>query len=237
MDVSPSQLFEKARERFALQDYFGCILLLDDLIESGRAYADAFNLRGVSYHLVGRTAEALESFDRALELNPRYVEAHVHRGIVLSEQGESEEAQRAFASARASTGDQREGIPGHYAAKLANQHAALGDAYAEAGAMDRAIEQYRTALLLGPTFHDLRYRLARMLLETGRSLDAREELEKVVAARPQSSDARATLGLACYASGDAASAGAVWREFKRDFPDDTRAGAYLALLERRDAQK
>jgi tetratricopeptide (TPR) repeat protein len=70
------------------------------------------------------------------------------------------------------------------AAQLANQHAALGNIYAQAGALNEAIREYERATLLGPTFVDLRYRLARLLLEGGRTLEARDQLEKVVKDRP-----------------------------------------------------
>jgi tetratricopeptide (TPR) repeat protein len=232
MDVSPRQLLDQAKERFALQDYFGCIHLVGDLVESGEAYADAHQLLGLAYHLAGEPERALDAFDRALELNPRYIEAYIHKALVLNELGREREAGLAFAAAEESRGPDRDGIPQHHAAKLANEHAALGDAYAEAGAMTSAIGQYRAALHLGPTFHDLRFRLARLLLEAGRSLEAREELETVVAARPDFIEARAALGMACYVSGDRASAATIWRELDQDHPGDIRARAYLAMLRR-----
>jgi len=232
MDISPHRLLERAKERFALGDYFGSIHLLEDLIESGRAFADAHQLLGLSYHMVGRSETALESFNRALGLNPRYVEAHIHRGIVLSDLGRTEEAERAFSEAREWGGADRGGVPAHHAAKLANLHAELGEAYVEAGALGQAIEQYRAALSLGPDYHDLRYRLARLLLEAGRSLESREELQQVVQARPGSTDVKLSYGLACYVSGDAASARSVWEELADRDSDDVRAHAYLAMLSR-----
>ena len=80
----------------------------------------------------------------------------------------------------------------HHAGKLANHHAALGEAYAEAGALDPAIAQYRTALMLGPAFQDLRLRMGRLLLEAGRTLEARETLGEVLQARPGSVEAKVT---------------------------------------------
>jgi tetratricopeptide (TPR) repeat protein len=237
MDISPDQLLQLAKERFAVQDYFGCVHLVDDLITSGKAYADAFHLQGLAYHLVGQPDRALAAFDQAIRRNPRYLEALVHKGIVLNEVGRPAEAAKAFAAARDSDGMTRSGLPMHQASKLANQHADLGEAYAEAGDMTAAIEQYRTALDLAPTFHDLRYRLARLLLEVGRSLEARDELEAVVAARPGFKEARAALGMACYVSGDRVSAGEVWSELAQDYPNDLHVNAYLALLERAEGSE
>ncbi len=232
MDLRPSQLLEQAKERFAVDDYYGAIHLLEELVASGRAFADAHHLLGLCYYMIGQRERALEAVERALELNPRYLEALMHRGVVLSALGRVEEAQEAFAAARAAAAGERGGIPAHHADKLANQHAQLGEAYAEAGALSQAIEQYQAALKLGPTFQDLRYRLARLLLQAGRVLEAREELERLLAARPGSPEARSALGLACYLSGDVASARAIWSALAAERPNDARVQAYLAMSER-----
>ena len=54
----------------------------------------------------------------------------------------------------------------------------------EAGALADAVEQYKKAVEMGPAFIDLRYRLARLMLDAGNPLGAREELERVLQARP-----------------------------------------------------
>ena len=232
MDISAHRLLERAKERSELGDYFGSIHLLEELIETGRAYADAHQLLGLAYHMIGRSERALEAFDMALELNPRYVEAHIHRGIVLSDLARSAEAELAFTMAKDCGGADRGGVQEHHAAKLSNLHAALGEAYVEAGALNHAIEQYQAALRLGPNFHDLRYRLGRLLLDAGRSLEAREELQIAADARPGSPANQLALGLACYVSGDAVTAREVWEKLLAENPDESRATAYLAMLDR-----
>lgn len=232
MDISPVQLLDRAKERFALNDYFGAIHLLEELTERGRAYADAQHLLGLCYHLAGQSDRALERLDEAVRINPRYVEALVHRGVVLGELGRTDEAEEMFARAREVTVRGTNGIAAHHAGKLANHHAALGEAYAEAGSLDRAVAQYETALELGPSFQDLRLRLGRLLLESGRTLEARETLQEVVASRPGSVEAKAAYGLACYLSGDPATAEEVWELMRNEHPGDPRAQVYLRLLHR-----
>jgi tetratricopeptide (TPR) repeat protein len=232
LEVSAEQSVSEAKERFAAQDYFGVVHLLEELVASGRAFADAHHLLGLSFHLLGQPQRALEALDRALSLNPRYVEALVHRAVVLDALGRSDEAAAVLQEARDLGGGLRQGIPATHAAKLANLHADLGEAYAESGALDRAIEQYRRALELGPAFHDLRYRLARRLLEAGRAREAREELEQVVQARPGMFDAWAALGLAAYTGGDLEAARGVWMQLTRERPDDPKVRAYLGMLDR-----
>src|SRR6266511_3336196 len=170
MDVSPEHLVEQANERFQLQDYYGAIHLLEEVIATGRAFADAHHLLGLSYSLAGQLDKALEQFDRALALNPNYIEALIHRALVLNE----------------------------------------------------AIGQYEAALTLGPGFHDLRYKLGRLLLEAGRALDAHEHFKLIVRERPSFLDAAAMLGLACYLAGDGLAARAVWEELRARRPEDPR---------------
>lgn len=232
MRVSDEPLINQARERFALQDYYGAVHLLQEIVDAGRSFADCHHLLGLCYAMLGQHVRALEHFGQALELNPRYIEAHIHRGILLNDLGRTEEAEEAFRHAADHNGTQDSGFPAHVAANLANHHALLAAAYAESGALQEAITQYRRAVDLGPGFADLRYRLARALLESGDVLSAREELETVAAARPNFVDALASLGLARYLSGDAAGAQQVWRECLLARPKNARVEAYLAMLER-----
>ena len=229
MQPNAELLLARARERFVLQDYHGAVHLLEEIASSGTTFADAHHLLGVSLSLIGKSERALAEFDRALALNPRYLEALIHRGLVLNELGRSDEAEECFRrAALADTGTIR-GFPAPVAAQLANRHADLAQAYADVGSLNEAVEQYRRALDLGPTFHDLRYRMARVLLEAGRALEAREELEQVVAARPGFVDASAALGLARYLSGDGEGARQVWRGVLERGPD-TRVEAYLSMV-------
>jgi tetratricopeptide (TPR) repeat protein len=232
MVAQTERVLTRARERFAVQDYYGTVHLLEEIVAGGRAFADVHHLLGVSLSLLGQRERALGEFERALALNPRYLEALIHQGLVLYELGRDSEAEESFRRASASVLAPSDGLPAPIAASLANQHAELAEAYAEAGALDRAVEQYQRALELGPAFVDLRYRMARLLLESGRSLEAREALEEVLRTRPNFVDAAAALGLAHYLSGDALGARDIWKGCLSRRPENARVEAYLAMLGR-----
>src|SRR5690606_25167478 len=180
MNVSVRELIGSARERFSARDYYGALLCLEDLAGSARAYADVHHLRGLCLTMLERNTDALAEFDRAISLNPRYLEAQLHRGLVLNQLGRGAEAAEAFEAARAAEGAPVEGLPAQVAARFANEHARLGEQYAEAGAIAEAIAQFERAVQLGPSFHDLRLRLARLLIEAGNPLGARDQLEQVL---------------------------------------------------------
>jgi tetratricopeptide (TPR) repeat protein len=232
VEVSAEGLYEVARERFANRDYYGALLCLEDMTGTGRQYADAYHLRGLCYSLLDRPEDALAEFDHALSLNPRYIEAHLHRGIILNQLGRNAEAGVAFESAAAAGGPPVSGLSAPVAARLANEHARLGELYAEAGALGEAVLEYRRAVELGPMFHDLRLRLARLLIEAGNPLQAREELQTILSARPDWVEAQVQLGLARYLAGDVAGARETWRACQVLRPDLEQVSAYLAMAER-----
>ncbi len=232
MDVSVAGLIAAARERFNNRDYYGALYCLEDVVGTGRAWADAYHLRGVCLSLLNRPEEALAEFDHALKLNPRYMEALLHRGVVLIQLGRAEEGADAFALARAAEGPGVNGLSAPVAARLANEHARIGELYAEVGALPDAVDQYRRAVALGPTFLDLRLRLARLLLEAGNPLQAIETLEAILVDRPEWVDARVQLGLARYLAGDATEARMVWWACRTQRPEFEGLAAYLAMVER-----
>ena len=49
------RLLARARDRFTVQDYYGAIYLLEEIVASGRAFADVHHLIGVSLSLLGRS--------------------------------------------------------------------------------------------------------------------------------------------------------------------------------------
>jgi tetratricopeptide (TPR) repeat protein len=229
---SVEHLLGQARERFGLQDYYGAVHLCAQVLDRGCAFADVHHLMGLAYAFLGQHARALAAFDAALALNPRYLEATIHRALALAALGRADEVGPALRRAGEITPAPVAGFPAAIAGSLANMHADLARAYTEAGDRERAIAEYRRALELGPRFHDLRYRLGKVLLEAGRVLEAREVLAQVVAAKPHFVDAQAALGLAMYLGGDPGAAQHVWRECLSRRPATAQVQAYLAMLER-----
>ena len=105
------RLLARARERFAVQDYYGTVHLLEEIVSSGRPFADVHHLLGVALSLLGQRERAVQEFARALELNPRYLEALIHQGLVLTELGRETEAEQSFRRASASVAPPSDGLP------------------------------------------------------------------------------------------------------------------------------
>jgi len=223
----------RAREHFAVRDYRGTVLLLREAVVEGLAYADAFNLLGLSLALVDQPQEALSALDRALEINPRYVEAHLNRAVVLSALGRADDAERGFQTARELGRADGSGFPALVANRLANAHANLGREYREAGALNEAIAQFRRALELRPSFADIRLALARALVERGEHAEAAAALDAVLESRPTALDPLLLRGLVAYLQGDLDRADRSWRTAAEAHPEEPRVEIYRSMLARR----
>jgi tetratricopeptide (TPR) repeat protein len=232
LEASPD-LLALAKERFAVRDYNGAALLLTTLTREGPAFADAFNLLGLSLAMLDRSEEAVNAFDQALRVNPRYVEAYLNRAVVLNQLGRIADAQESMARAAELGAADESGYPAVVANKLANAHAALGNDYRAAGSLDRAIEQYRRALELRPGFSDIRLALGRALVEQGRHGEAVAVLDEVLSVRPSWLDAMLLRGLAAYLQGDLEAASRVWDDASTRHPEEPRLEIYRSMLARR----
>jgi tetratricopeptide (TPR) repeat protein len=231
--VGTEQLIARGKAAYVHGDYASALGDLREVVRREPGFADVHHVIGLCLSLIGRPEEAVESFDAALAINPRYAEAHVNRAITLQEIGRYDEARRSFEAA--SEVDMEEGVgrfPAVLASRLANRHMELGDLYAEGGAEEEAVEQFRRAVELRPRYVDIRNRLARMLLEVGRLDEAVEELRTILEINPNFFAARINLGLGWYRMGDLEGARREWERCGQQRPGHPQVELYLSALAR-----
>jgi tetratricopeptide (TPR) repeat protein len=201
---------------------------------------------------------AITHFERALALNPGYVEAHGNLGAVLATRGETDRGLAHLGDALRLKPDY---VDGHYnvglilgrsgktgeaiahlaeVARLAPDHAdahhALGFYLAASGDLPGAKAQYRETLRLVPDHADAHLRLGMLLLQEGRPSEAQGHLEAVVRSHPDSALALYHLGLALLQGGQPEPAAARFRAALRgtdaDGPVHAKLGESLARLGR-----
>jgi tetratricopeptide (TPR) repeat protein len=230
-ELPTERLIARGRDAYAHADYATAVADLREVVRREPRFADIHHLLGVCLALVGRPSEALDSFDRALEINPRYVEALINRAITLHELGRYDDARASFESA--SEADLEEGVgrfPSVLATRLAHGHAQLAELYRQSGATAEAVEQLRRAVELRPRFADIRNKLARALIDSGEPAAAIAELEQILSLNPNFLAARINLGLAWYRSGDLEAASREWRRCLQQRPDDPHVSGYLRMI-------
>src|SRR5512137_922781 len=137
-----------ARKLYEKENFAEAEKLLEKLSQDAPFFADVFNKLGVIYHQRGAFGKAAKAFEKALELNPKYTEASLNLAVTYNNLGRYEKANQAFQNAARVTQSGAGGLDPFIRGKLANQHADLGDIYADLGLHGEAVEEYRKAVHL-----------------------------------------------------------------------------------------
>lgn len=230
MDVDLSQLLSGGRDAYERGDYAKAEELLGRALEHGAgAYADVHHVLGVIYHSWGMFSKARSAFEDALRINPSYTEAALNLSITYNDLGRYAEAQEVL---RKAFPDQDDGSPTALTkAKIANMHAAVGDAYRSADLPKEAAVEYRRALGLCPHFVDIRRRLSDALSDAGDEDGAIEELRLALRDNPNFVPAMLQLGLLLSARKQEEPARKILERVLELRPGHERALTYLRMLE------
>ncbi|MDC0834712.1 tetratricopeptide repeat protein, partial [Geitlerinema sp. CS-897] len=145
--------------------------------------------RGIALNDLGRNEEALESYDRALELKPDYYQAWGNRSSVLGNLGRYEEALESCDRAL-------ELNPDVYLAWF-NRGSVLGNL----GRYEEELESYDRALELKPDFYQAWYNRGAVLGNLGRNEEALESFDRALELNPDYYEAWNGRGNALYKLG------------------------------------
>jgi tetratricopeptide (TPR) repeat protein len=230
------QQIDRGKDSFERREYAAALTDFQEVLSRNPDLADVRHFTGLCLSILGHSEAALIEFDHAITINPNYIEAHINRAITLNEVGRYDEGRHAFARAAQLETASKGPYSAAASARIANAHASLGDLYREAGAYKEAINEYRRALEIRGQFHDIRVRLAEVLLQTQQPANAAVELRTVLESNPRFIAARLALGLAYFRLGDRAAAMLEWSVAHDQDPDNAQVRAYLAMLESASAR-
>jgi len=116
-------------------------------------------------------------------------EAHYNLGVVLAEQGKTDEAVSEFRKALRLNPDDAEA------------HSNLGVALAEQGKIEEAIPEYQEALRLNLDYAEAHYNLGVALGKQGKTDEAIAEFRKALRLNPDDAEAHSNLGIALSEQG------------------------------------
>ncbi len=230
MTIDLRQQITRAKQAFDRQEYAAALADFQEVLSRNPRFADVRQFTGLCLSFLGHSEAALAEFDQAIELNPSYIEAYINRAITLNELGRFEEARASFAQAAALEMESKGPYPATASARIANAHASLGDLYRETGVPEEAARQYKQALEVRDHFHDIRLRLAQVLLQLDRPAEAADELRRVLEVNPRFSAARLDLGLALFRLGDREAAAREWDAVRDQDPQNAQVRAYLSMM-------
>lgn len=230
-----------ADQAFRGQDYGTAEMLLLELLEDDKSFADAYMLLGMIQYRQGRFSQAIASLEQAVRINPNYCEALMYLSVIYHDLGQYEQGKAHIATLTALpklSGSQRIASP--FSARLANMHADTGDLYRSLGCYTEAKADYERALALEPKYADIRLKRALCLRELAKDTPlALKEIAKDIAAiitdNPRYKDAHFELGITYYLLGDLKSAQAAWSKLIKIDPGHPQAAVYLKLIEKKSA--
>jgi tetratricopeptide (TPR) repeat protein len=230
MDDRVKQLLVLGREHFDRREYDRAEHVLRQVIERTDRFADVYNMLAVILHERGDFVGAERHFERAVEINPNYTEALLNLAVTYNDLGKYEAARKVYAKIRREDG-QTGVLDPFIRGKIANMHADLSQAYADAGCKPEAIEQLKRAIELCPAYADLQTRLGSLYRDTDNFALAREHYEAARASNPKYAPARILLGVTLLSLGEIDEAIAEWTEVLALDPENRSAKMYLRMVE------
>jgi len=177
----------------------------------------AHNNLGYDLAHQGRPAEAIEHYQKALEINPDFAEAHNNLGTALLDQGRLEEASE------------------HYHQVLdknpafAEAHNNLGIVLTKQGRTAEAIEEYRKAIELNPNRAEFYNNLGNLLATKGQTSEAIEQFQKALEVEPDNAKVRSNLANILTAQGRWDEAIEQYQQALKQMPDSIHAHNQLGL--------
>jgi tetratricopeptide (TPR) repeat protein len=230
MDEQTKQWLLVGKEHYQRRELEKAEPLLRQVLERHERLADVHDMLGVICHARGNLAQAEHHFERALAINPGYTEAALNLAVTYNDRGKYEAARQVYSRIRGTPAGSPHALDPFARGKIANMHAEVGQAYADAGLVREAIAEYDKAVTLCPQFADLRTRLGGLLREVGDFPGARKHYEAAVAARPGYVPARVQLGVVLLSLGEPLAAAEQWQKALEIEPDNVRAKMYLRVM-------
>ena len=182
-----------------------------NLLASIQVYAGQRHEFGVALAQAGRRAEAVQVFNRVLQLKPENVDTHIALGVTLAQLDRLPEAIEHFRQAL------------RIEPAFPRTHYELGTALARQGKLQEAIDEYQEAVRLEPEFADAYYNLGVAFLQSGRPQEAIAAWQRAVRVNPDYADAYYSAGIVLAQQGDVPDAIACWEKVVQLRPSSPEA--------------
>ena len=161
--------------------------------------------------------EALQAYQRAVELMPNDAEAHSNLGVTLKELGQLDNAVASYRRALELNPD------------YAEAHSNLGNALTALGQPDKAVASYRRALEIKPEYAEAHFNLGVALKDLGQFDGAVTSYRRALEIKPDYAEAHYNQGLVLQELGQLDEAVANYRRALEIKPDYAEAQCNLGL--------
>jgi len=212
----------KAKEHQKAEKIFLTILKTHQL-------ADVHNSLGLSYADSGNFNAAEFCFQKALQINPNYMEAALNLSVLYNNLGYGKKSKDIYAKLKKYGAAGRGAMDPMLMARIANLFGEIGDLFNGVGEYKEAIKTYMSAVDLCPNFLDLQTKLAVALRESGDKKNAMKIFEKNKNRAGKYAPFWVALGVTYYALNNPVDAKKAWEKALKIEPKNASARAYLKL--------
>jgi putative PEP-CTERM system TPR-repeat lipoprotein len=146
-------------------------------------YGGAYYVLGLSHYYRNETEQAMNQFQKALDINPFLTRARVHYAIALLNKKRVDDAIKELKRVLAQDNDD------------AFAHNILGSAYLAKGNYEDGMAELNRALALDPSLANVHVKKGLLAMQRGKGREAEYELAAAVRIKPEAQDARRILVL------------------------------------------
>ncbi len=225
------QLIDEARSAFIEGDYATAEPLLNQPTLINSKNPEVLQMLATIYYDQGKFNKAINTFKKALEIEPSYTDAAVGLSIILNDIGRYDDAKKVFEEAKAQLDAKKQNAEPNVNEKFAAKHAELADMYLQHKRFNESAEQYLKALGLSTKKMDLILRLSECYVQSGQKDKAIKELKTLLQADPRLAAPRLKLGLILYNSHHIAEAVDQWENILRYDAKNQDAIRYLKMAQ------
>ncbi len=186
--ITETEITLDANHPLAGKDLIFEIELLD-IIKAGPS-AESYYTLGVFLQEKGFFDEAVLHYQKAISVNPNFIEAHFNMGVAYQQLGEHEKAILAYQQVIALNSENPKA------------HLNLGIAFKELGLYEEALKSLKTALKIKPDYAMALYNLGNVYLAKGQYNEAMDYYKKTISIDQEYAEAHWNIALLNLLSGN-----------------------------------
>jgi len=211
-------LLKLAELQFIVKQHDDALATLDRAVRVDPNEGEIFFMIGEVLREKGDTVRAINSYQRATELNPKILDAWLALGTLFEAKGNSI-AERYFKTATAI--DRKAAIP----------YRMLADYYSRQDRLPEAIKLYDEAINRDPQYDEAFYNSGLVYLDMDSLVKAKQQFDRAVEVRPGYVEARFYQGVALELQGNIAGARTAYQQALNLAPSFTNAQQALERLQ------
>ena len=225
------EILEIAREKFREGHMAQAERLLHQLILLNNKIPEVYQMLGTIHYDQGKFTRAIQTFKRALEIDPGYTDASVGLSIIYNDLGKYDEGKQVFEAAQKVLDAKKEKGDPYIEERLSSKHLELGDMYFQYNRFDEALDQYYKSAALATRKPDVLMKIVEVYLKKNQGNKAVKELKRIIETYPGYIQAKLKLGVVLYNSNRVVEAIQEWEGVLMREPAHSDALNYIKLAQ------